>query len=127
MARPLNILTLSTLCPSAAAPNVGIFVERQTAELASRPETDVTVINPVGIPPPMFRNLSPYRSLNALPDHEQWNGLDVYRPRFVLIPKFGGAQKPERIARAIIPLLRNLPEQRTLVHTDIVFYSRDRP
>jgi teichuronic acid biosynthesis glycosyltransferase TuaC len=127
MARPLNILTLSTLFPSAAAPNFGIFVERQTAELASRPETDVTVINPVGIPPPMFRNLSPYRSLNALPDHEQWNGLDVYRPRFVLIPKFGGAQNPERIARAIIPLVRNLHEQRPFDLIDTEFFYPDGP
>ena len=47
MTRPLNILTLSTLFPNASAPNFGIFVERQTAELASRNEANMTVINPV--------------------------------------------------------------------------------
>ncbi|HEY9092506.1 glycosyltransferase [Parasphingorhabdus sp.] len=127
MARPLNILTLSTLFPNAASPNFGIFVERQTAELASRPEMDVTVINPVGIPPPLLRNLAPYRSLTALPDHEEWNGLDVYRPRFALIPKFGGAQNPERIARAIMPLVRKLHENKPFDLIDAEFFYPDGP
>lgn len=127
MARRLNILTLSTLFPNAAAPNFGIFVERQTAELASRPEMDVTVVNPVGIPPFPFRHLSPYRALAALPDHEQWRGLSVHRPRFSLIPKYGGSRNPQRIARAILPLVQKLHNENPFDLIDAEFFYPDGP
>ncbi|QTD55869.1 glycosyltransferase [Parasphingorhabdus cellanae] len=127
MTRPLNILTLSTLFPNAASPNFGIFVERQTAELASRPNADVTVINPIGIPPPPFRALAPYSALSALPDHERWRGLNVHRPRFTLIPKFGGAKNPERIAAAILPLLQKLHSQKPFDLIDAEFFYPDGP
>ncbi|MEH6759394.1 MAG: glycosyltransferase [Parasphingorhabdus sp.] len=127
MTRPLHILTLSTLFPNAESPNFGIFVERQTAELASRPKATVTVINPIGIPPPPFSGLRPYRALAALPDHEQWRGLNVHRPRFTLIPKFGGARNPARIARAILPLIQKLHEEKPFDLIDAEFFYPDGP
>ncbi|MEP6010803.1 MAG: hypothetical protein ABJ237_05835, partial [Parasphingorhabdus sp.] len=102
MTRPINILTLATLFPNAAAPNFGIFVERQTAELASRPEANVTVVNPIGIPLWPLSKFEQYQPLTNLVDHEEWRGLNVHRPRFTLIPKFGGASNPRRIAAAFL-------------------------
>lgn len=127
MTRPLNILTLSTLFPNAASPNFGIFVERQTAELASRADADVTVINPVGIPPPPLRGLAPYRALNELPDHEHWHGLNVHRPRFTLVPKFGGAKNPQKIAAAILPLVEKLHNDKPFDLIDAEFFYPDGP
>lgn len=127
MNRPLHILTLSTLFPNAAAPSFGIFVERQTAELASRPETRVTVINPVGMPPWPVSGLRQYRALRALAAHETWHGLDVYRPRFRLIPKIGGAGNPRRIAEALLPLVRALHEQAPFDLIDAEFFYPDGP
>lgn len=127
MTRPLRILTLSTLFPNAAAPNFGIFVERQTAELASRPEAAVTVINPVGIPPWPLSRLAQYQALGALPEHEEWRGLGVYRPRFRLIPKIGGAGNPRRIADAILPLVKELHEKAPFDLIDAEFFYPDGP
>tara|TARA_R110000772_G_scaffold52228_12_gene119796 strand:- start:5426 stop:6601 length:1176 start_codon:yes stop_codon:yes gene_type:complete len=127
MTRPLNILTLSTLFPNAASPNFGIFVERQTAELASRAQADVTVINPIGFPPPPFRGLRPYQALAALPNHEQWRGLNVHRPRFTLIPKLGGAKNPHRIAKAILPLVKKLHDEKPFDLIDAEFFYPDGP
>lgn len=127
MTRPLNILTLATLFPNACAPNFGIFVERQTAELASRLEARLTVINPLGIPPwPLTRHRR-YQPLNALPDQELWRGLDVHRPRFRLIPKIGGASNPRRIADAILPLVQSLHEQAPFDVIDAEFFYPDGP
>jgi glycosyltransferase involved in cell wall biosynthesis len=127
MPRPLNILTLSTLFPNAASPNFGIFVERQTAELASRAEADVTIINPIGIPPLPLRSLPPYRALADLPEHEHWHGLNVHRPRFRLIPKIGGSKNPERIAKAIMPLVRKLHHAKPFDLIDTEFFYPDGP
>jgi hypothetical protein len=71
MHHPLRILTLSTLFPNAAQPNFGIFVERQTAGLSARQGVEVTVINPVGIPPWPLNRSAQYAALKALPSHER--------------------------------------------------------
>jgi len=127
MTRPLNILTLSTLFPNASAPQFGIFVERQTAELASRPETHVTVINPIGIPPWPLNRHKQYHALRAVAEHETWQALDVYRPRFTLIPKIGGPSNPRRIANAILPLVRKLHDQKPFDVIDAEFFYPDGP
>ena len=127
MNQPLRVLTLSTLFPNAAAPNFGIFVERQTAELAHRTETDVTVINPVGIAPWPLSRFGQYKVLGALPEHEEWRGLDVYRPRFRLIPKIGGASNPRRIAEAVLSLVKALHAKAPFDVIDAEFFYPDGP
>jgi len=123
----LRILTLATLFPNAAHPNFGIFVERQTAGLAARTGVDVTIINPVGIPPWPFNRSSRYAALGALPVHEQWHGLNVYRPRFTLIPKFGGPRNPASIAKAVLPIARQLHEAKPFDLIDTEFFYPDGP
>ena len=127
MTQPLRVLTLSTLFPNAAAANFGIFVERQTAELASRPATDITVVNPIGLPPWPLRKLGQYRALNGLPGEEEWRGLTVYRPRFRLFPRIGGASNPRRIADALLPLVRKLHEKTPFDVIDAEFFYPDGP
>ena len=127
MNRPLNILTLSTLFPNGSAPSFGIFVERQTAELASRPEAAIMVINPVGMPPWPLNRHKQYQPLRALPSHEAWHGMDVYRPRFRLIPRIGGAGNPRRIANALLPLVKKLHRQTPFDVIDAEFFYPDGP
>ncbi|MEH6789358.1 glycosyltransferase [Parasphingorhabdus sp.] len=127
MTRPLNNLTLSTLFPNASAPNFGIFVERQTAELASRQETSVTVINPVGIPPWPLNRHRRYQALDGLAQHEQWHGMDVYRPRFRLIPKVGGGANPRRIANTVMALVKRLHREHRFDIIDAEFFYPDGP
>jgi teichuronic acid biosynthesis glycosyltransferase TuaC len=127
MNRPLNILTLSTLFPNGSAPNFGIFVERQTAELASRPEARVMVINPLGMPPWPLNRHKQYQPLRDLPTHEAWHGLELYRPIFRLIPKIGGAGNARRIADAIVPLANKLHRDTPFDVIDAEFFYPDGP
>ncbi|MEO9600366.1 glycosyltransferase [Parasphingorhabdus sp.] len=127
MKSPLNILTLSTLFPNSAAPNFGIFVERQTAELASRADVNVTVINPIGIPPWPLNKHHQYKTLQTLAAHEEWRGLNIYRPTFTLVPKIGGASNPRRIADAILPLVKKLHRQTPFDVIDAEFFYPDGP
>jgi teichuronic acid biosynthesis glycosyltransferase TuaC len=118
----MRILTLSTLFPAESRPNFGIFVERQTAALAALPDFDVTVINPLGIAPWSFRS-----DLKALPAHEQWHGLNVYRPSFTAIPKIGGRLNPAMIAKAVLPLARRLHAELPFELIDTEFFYPDGP
>ena len=103
----LRVLTLSTLFPDATRPNFGVFVERQTCGLAQQPDTLVTVVAPVGLPPWPLRRVH-HAALAKLPHREQWRDLDVHRPRFAAIPATGGRFHAALLTRALIPLLDRL-------------------
>ncbi|WIW88709.1 glycosyltransferase [Sphingobium sp. V4] len=122
-----NVLMLSTLFPDISRPNFGVFVERQARELASRPEADVTVVAPVGLPPWPLSLASRYAALRALPRKERWRELTVYRPTFSIIPKFGGRTNVGAMTRAILPLVRRLHAEKSFDVIDASFFFPDGP
>lgn len=123
----LRVLTLSTLFPDMTRPNFGIFVERQTRELANREGIDLTVIAPVGIAPWPLSRMKPYAPLRNLPVREQWRDLTVYRPPFPVIPKIGGGLHVANMTRAILPLVRRLHAQAPFDVIDASFFYPDGP
>lgn len=123
----LNVLMLSTLFPDISRPNFGVFVERQARELASRPDADVTVLAPVGLPPWPLSLAARYAPLRALPRKERWRELTVYRPTFPIIPKFGGPTNVGTMTRAILPLVRRLHAEKPFDVIDASFFFPDGP
>lgn len=123
----LNVLTLSTLFPDISRPNFGVFVERQSRELASRPEARVTVIAPVGMPPWPLSLASRYAPLRALPRKERWRELTVYRPTFLALPKIGARTNVGAMTRAILPLVRRLHAEQPFDVIDASFFFPDGP
>lgn len=73
----LRVLTLSTLFPDMTRPNFGVFVERQTRELASREGVEVTVVAPIGMAPWPLSRHAHYAALRSLPEQEKWRDLTV--------------------------------------------------
>lgn len=123
----MRILTLSTLFPAANRPNFGIFVERQTAALTAVRDFAVTVINPIGVAPWPLSLLADQTELRHVAEREQWGELDVYRPRFAAIPKIGGRMNPAMIARAVLPLARELHAHIGFDLIDAEFFYPDGP
>jgi glycosyltransferase involved in cell wall biosynthesis len=123
----LNVLMLSTLFPDMSRPNFGVFVERQARELASRPETSVTVVAPLGLPPWPLSMAGRYAPLRALPRQEKWKNLRVHRPRFPIIPKVGGRLNVLAMTRAILPLVRRLHRETPFDVIDASFFYPDGP
>ena len=122
----LRVLVLSTLFPDMSRPNFGIFVERQTRELASRPDVKVTVVAPIGMPPWPLSRAARYGQLRHVKDHENWQGLQIYRPRFTTLPGMGG-RNVGAMARAILPLVRRLHAERPFDVIDASFFYPDGP
>lgn len=125
--KPLRVLSLATLFPDGTRPNFGLFVEQSLRALAAQPGIDLTVIAPLGLPPfPM--SLHPrYRELGRLPQIEDWHGLTVHRPHFMLIPQLGAARNPAAIARALLPLLQRLHRDQPFDVIDAQFFYPDGP
>ena len=119
-----RVLSLATLYPNAAAPRFGTFVARSLEALAARGDWQVTVINPIGVPPVA---LGRYRALKAAAFDGTEHGVQVYRPTFALIPKLGGRINPALIARTVMPLARRLHAEAPFDLVDAQFFYPDGP
>lgn len=119
-----RLLSLSTLYPNPSRPRFGTFVARSLEALAARGDWEVTVVNPVGVPPIAF---GPYAEAAASAVDAIEHGVQVYRPRFTLIPKLGGRLNPGAITRAVLPLAKRLHAERPFDVLDAQFFYPDGP
>ena len=125
--KKLRVLSLSTLFPSPQRPAFGKFVENQMRAVAARGDVDLVMINPLGIPPWPLSRREPYCSLAVNPPTSELNGITVHHPRFLVIPLIGGDRNPERIARAVMPLVRPLHAEQPFDLIDAQFFFPDGP
>jgi glycosyltransferase involved in cell wall biosynthesis len=123
----LHVLTLSTLFPNAAQPVLGVFVERQTLGLAALPGVEVRVVAPIGLPPAPLHLHPHYRSRAALPLVEHRKGLLIHRPRYRVLPRVGEAGTARSMARALLPLLRDIRGRFPFDVIDAEFFWPDGP
>ena len=125
MSRPLRVLSLSTLYPNDQSPNFGVFVERQMQAVMKRGDVDLTLINPIGLPPFPLSLHPRYRKLRTLPQEELRGGVQVLRPQFSLLPKIGARFNAGAIVRAVLPLARQLHAEHPFDLIDAQFFHPD--
>ncbi len=119
-----RVLSISTLYPNSHTPRFGTFVARSLEALAARDGWDVTVINPLGVPPLAFGKYKPL--VHAAQDGIE-HGVDVRRPTFTLIPNIGTRINPGVIARKILPLVERLHADSPFDLVDAQFFYPDGP
>jgi glycosyltransferase involved in cell wall biosynthesis len=123
-AKTRRVLSISTLWPNATNMRFGTFVARSIEALQRETHWEPVVINPIGLPPVAIGR---YKALEkALIDRTE-NDIDVYRPRFRLIPKIGAKSNPKAIAEAVIPLAKKLHAQTPFDLIDTQFFWPDGP
>jgi len=108
---PIKILTFSTLYPNAAQPTHGIFVENRLRHLLESGEIEVQVVAPV----PWFPLTNPvfgkYGKFAKVPEHEVRHGIEIWHPRYWVLPKIGMSIAPLFMARAVKKTVRRIREQ----------------
>lgn len=117
-------LVLSTLYPNPVTPRFGTFVARSLEAVARRGDWQVTLVNPIGLPP---LALGRYRPLAELPEVSEEGGITIHRPRFTLIPRIGARRNAAAIARAALPLARRLHGEAPFDVVDAQFFFPDGP
>ncbi|GEO00694.1 glycosyl transferase family 1 [Novosphingobium sediminis] len=122
-----RLLSISTLYPAPGRPGFGRFVARQMEALAARGDWDVTVINPIGLPPAPFSAMGRYKALAAVPAIETGGTVTIHHPRFLLIPGLSGRFNPWAITRAVLPLARRLHAEAPFDLVDAQFFYPDGP
>lgn len=123
----LRVLTLSTLFPNAVQPTLGVFVERQTLGLAALPEVELEMVSPIGLPRWPLSRHPHYAARAGLPRQEEWKGLTVHRPRFPVVPVIGQIWTARAMARALLPLLREIKARFPFDVIDAEFFWPDGP
>ncbi|MCU0948190.1 MAG: glycosyltransferase [Porphyrobacter sp.] len=119
-----HLLSLSTLYPTPLRPRFGTFVQSSLEALAKRGDWQVTVVNPLGVPPVAFGR---YKPLTTIAPFEQAGGVAIHRPRFTLIPKLGAPRNPAAIVKAVLPLVREIHAHTPIDVIDAQFFYPDGP
>jgi glycosyltransferase involved in cell wall biosynthesis len=106
------VLTLSSLYPSRAMPQHGIFVENRLRRLVDSGEVASLVVAPV----PWFPSADPrfgrYATFARVAHEEQRHGIAVLHPRHALIPRVGMASAPALMYASLKGCLERLLRER---------------
>lgn len=123
-----HVLSLTTLYPNAVNPRFGTFVARSLEALARRGQAQgdwqVSVVNPIGLPPIA---LGRYRALSQLEAVSDEADVTVHRPHFRLIPSVGARRNASAIAKAVLPLVRKIHAETPIDVIDAQFFFPDGP
>lgn len=112
----MKILTLTTLYPNSEQYRHGIFIENRLLHLIRQyPEVQLKVIAPVPYFPRMLsfasRFFGHYGKYSKVPFFEQRHGIDVYHPRYLVIPKIGMNLTPYFLYRAMKKMAHQLMQR----------------
>ncbi|EIM63571.1 glycosyltransferase family 4 protein [Desulfobacter postgatei] len=81
-----KILILTSLFPNTKKPDLGIFIQKRMFAYARKKACKIEVVAPVPYCPDL-KFLRPYQYYSQVPFHETMDGINVYHPRYFMIPK----------------------------------------
>ena len=102
----MRILTFTTLYPSAARPQHGIFVETRLRQLVASGRVAARVMAPCPWFPFSSGRFGRWATIARTPREELRHGLPVEHPRYPLLPKIGMSTAPLALYAAALPVLR---------------------
>jgi len=105
-AKPIRLVTYSSLYPNAVQGNHGVFVENRLRHLIASGAAVSRVVAPVPYFPFKSPRFGSYAKFAQVPAWEERHGLTVHHPRFPLIPKVGMNISPILMALATLPAVR---------------------
>jgi glycosyltransferase involved in cell wall biosynthesis len=103
----MRVLTFTSLFPNAAQPLLGVFVQQRMAHFAERRGNTVIVVAPVAYFPPWLP-FPRWENMRRIPVHEKIRGLEVYHPRYPMLPKISMPLQGYSMFAASLPLVRRL-------------------
>jgi len=103
----VRILTFTTLYPSAARPQHGIFVETRLTKLVQTGAVAARIMAPCPWFPFDASWFGRYAAFARIPRRETRQGLIVDHPRYPVVPKLGVSTAPLVLSGAVLRLLRS--------------------
>lgn len=111
----MNLLTITTLYPSALRPRHGIFVRNRFLAMDNIENFNRTVIAPVPYCPLIGHISSRYKLYEQMPEKEIMDKIDVYHPKYFTLPGLGFFNNATSMAKAaeevILSVFDNIDEE----------------
>lgn len=104
----MRFLVFTTLYPSAAMPNHGVFVENRLRAFLKSYDADVKVVAPVPWFPFKGNVFGQYGRWARVPRQEARHGIDVYHPRYFIPPKAAMHWAPSALAASLKEAIKAL-------------------
>lgn len=106
--RKIHVLTFSTLYPNQIQKRHGIFVETRIKHLRKKKGVEIVTVAPIPWFPFKHSIFGQYGKYARVPRREERNGITVYHPRYLVIPKIGMSMAPFLMAISVWPFVRKL-------------------
>jgi len=106
----MRILTLTNLYPNYIQPNRGIFIKYRMDAFCKISGAEMDVVSPV----PYFPQL-PFKTrwtqFSRIHKHEMFDGVNIYHPRYLVVPKIVMHTHCKTMFQAAFPLVQRLHEK----------------
>lgn len=124
-ARPLRLLTFSTLFPNPGQPAHGIFVENRLRHLLAGGGVEVRVVAPIPWFPSARSCFGGWAKFAIAPGYEERHGNRIWHPRYPVVPKVGMTVAPSLLYAWTRALARRLRDQEDFDLIDAHYFYPD--
>jgi teichuronic acid biosynthesis glycosyltransferase TuaC len=104
----VKILLFSSLFPNAVQPLHGLFIEQRLLKVLGTGRAEARVVAPVPWFPIKAPAFGEYATFARVPARELRNGIHVWHPRYVRLPKVGMSSAPLSMALGALAALRRI-------------------
>lgn len=107
----IRLLTFTNLYPDPVRPRHGIFVEHRLRRLVATGRVEAQVVAPAPWCPLPLDDRYPHYRVRGIPERDVRDGITVHHPRYWVVPGVSSVLNPWSMARAALPVIRQLIEQ----------------
>lgn len=106
-----NVLVVTTLYPNVIQFRHGVFVETRVKHVHQSGEINIKVIAPIPWFPFKFKYFPNYSKLVDIPRYEIRDDIEIYHPRYLVIPKIGMLLTPLFLGICIYNQIKRLQKK----------------
>jgi len=121
----MNVLTVTTLYPNEKQFRHGVFIETRLRHLVQTGEIKARVVAPVPWFPFKGDLFKQYAVYADVPKFENRHGIDIYHPRYLVIPKVGMLLTPFFMAISLYFQIKQLNKQNKIDLIDAHYFFPD--
>jgi glycosyltransferase involved in cell wall biosynthesis len=103
---PMKILVFTSLFPNNVWPNAGVFIKERMSHVAKVDGCHIKVMAPVPYYPPI--KIGWRWGYSQVVHREQIDGLEVFHPRYFMIPKIGMAAYGWMMFLSVLPAVKRI-------------------
>ena len=102
----MNVLTFTSLYPNNIWPNFGVFTRERATHLSKLDRCKVKVVSPVPYFPPV--KFGWRWRFSQVAQREMRDGLEIYHPRYFLVPKVGMSLHGVMMFLCVLPTVKRI-------------------